>query len=366
MGYQQQLSNRPRERFLPNPKLKFLEQCRAVMRFKQFSRRTEETYLQWIRRFILFHRRKAAPHPGPLPIPQTAAGRGEGEVSVAWMWRHPKDMGEPEVRAFLTDLAVRRGVVAATQNQALNALLFLYREVLDGEMAWVDGFERAKRSQRVPMVLSQGEVRGLLGRLNGIQLLIGQVLYGTGLRLMECLRLRVKDVDFARGQITVHAGKGDKDRATTMPELIITELREQLEVVRQTWQKDVAAGHGRVWLPGALRRKYPNAEREWGWQWVFPSAELSIDPETKVRRRHHVTDTAVQKAIKLAARQAGLIKLVTPHTLRHSFATHLLESGVDIRTVQELLGHKDISTTQIYLHVMQKPGLGVKSPLDRI
>ena len=275
-------------------------------------------------------------------------------------------MGEPEVRAFLTDLAVRRGVVAATQNQALNALLFLYREVLGGEMAWVDGFERAKRSQRVPMVLSQAEVRGLLGRLSGIQLLIGQVLYGTGLRLMECLRLRVKDVDFARGQITVHAGKGDKDRATTMPELIITELREQLEVVRQTWQEDVAAGHGRVWLPGALRRKYPNAEREWGWQWVFPSAELSIDPETKVRRRHHVTDAAVQKAIKLAARQAGLVKLVTPHTLRHSFATHLLESGVDIRTVQELLGHKDISTTQIYLHVMQKPGLGVKSPLDRI
>jgi len=285
---------------------------------------------------------------------------GEGP----WLWRHPKDMGEAEVRAFLTDLAVKRGVVAATQNQALNALLFLYREVLGCQMAWVDGFERAKRSQRVPMVLSQAEMRGLLRQLSGTQRLIGQVLYGGGLRLMECLRLRVKDVDFARNQITVHGGKGDKDRATTMPELIITELREHLEVVRRTWQKDVAAGYGRVWLPGALRRKYPNAEREWGWQWVFPSAELSIDPETKAMRRHHVTDAAVQNAIKLAARQAGLVKPVTPHTLRHSFATHQLEAGYDIRTVQELLGHKDISTTQIYLHVMQKPGLGVKSPLD--
>ena len=348
-------SNRPREGFLPNPKLKLLDQCREVMRFKHLSRRTEETYLQWIRRFILFHR-SAKPD----------GAHGVTHPTAKWIWRHPKDMGEPEVRAFLTDLAVKRGVVAATQNQALNALLFLYREVLGVEMAWVDGFERAKRSQRVPMVLSQAEVRELLGQLSGIQLLIGQVLYGTGLRLMECLRLRVKDVDFARGQITVHAGKGDKDRATTMPELIITELRAQLVVVRRTWQADVAAGHGRVWLPGALRRKYPQADREWGWQWVFPSAELSVDPETKVVRRHHVTDAAVQGAIKLAARRAGLVKPVTPHTLRHSFATHQLEAGYDIRTVQELLGHKDISTTQIYLHVMQKPGLGVKSPLDSL
>jgi integron integrase len=183
---------------------------------------------------------------------------------------------------------------------------------------------------------------------------------------MECLRLRVKDVDFARGQVVVHAGKGDKDRTTMLPELIIAELRAQLAAVRQTWQEDVTAGYGRVWLPGALRRKYPNAEREWGWQWVFPSGELSIDPETKVRRRHHVTDAAVQVAIKLAARQARLVKPVTPHVLRHSFATHLLEKKYDIRTVQELLGHNDISTTQIYLHVMQKPGIGVKSPLDAI
>lgn len=390
MGNSISFPNHPKEGFLPNPKLKFLEQCREVVRFKQFSRRTEETYLQWIRRFILFHRRKAPPLPGhkicsdphnphpvpscrdhPLPLPgakELLPPRcgGEGGVSDGWIWRHPKDMGEPEVRAFLTDLAVRRGVVAATQNQALNALLFVYREVLGVEMEWVDGFERAKRSQRVPMVLSQAEVRRLLGQLSGIQLLIGRVLYGTGLRLMECLRLRVKDVDFARGQITVHGGKGDKDRATPMPELIEGELRTQLEVVRRTWQADVAGGHGRVWLPGALRRKYPNAEREWGWQWVFPSAELSIDPESKVRRRHHVTDAAVQNAIKLAARRARLVKPVTPHTLRHSFATHLLENKTDIRTVQELLGHKDVSTTQIYLHVMQKPGMGIKSPLDSL
>jgi integron integrase len=363
MGYSHQHPNRPKEGFLPNPKLKFLDQCREVMRFKQFSRRTEETYLQWIRRFILFHRKKTLTRP---PGEGQSGRHGVTRPTAGWVWRHPKAMGEVEVRAFLTDLAVKRGVVAATQNQALNALLFLYREVLGVEMAWVDGFERAKRSQRIPLVLSQAEVRGLLGQLSGIQLLIGQVLYGTGLRLMECLRLRVKDVDFARGQITVYAGKGDKDRATPMPELIITELRAQLEVVRRTWQEDVAAGHGRVWLPGALRRKYPKAEQEWGWQWVFPSAELSIDPETKVKRRHHVTDAAVQSAIKLAAKQAGLVKPVTPHVLRHSFATHLLENKYDIRTVQELLGHKDVATTQIYTHVTSKPGIGVKSPLDSL
>ncbi|MGA2282034.1 MAG: integron integrase [Verrucomicrobiota bacterium] len=337
---------RPLGRLVPNPKLKFLDQCREVMRFKQLSRRTEETYLQWIRRFILFHRR--------------AGGAGR------WIWRHPKEMGEVEVRAFLTDLAAKRLVSAATQNQALNALLFLYREVVGVEMKWVDGFEQAKRSRRVPVVLSQCEVRGLLQQLSGTQQLIGQILYGTGLRLMECLRLRIKDVDFERNQIVVHGGKGDKDRVTMLPDKLKLELQRHWEVVRQTWREDVAAGHGRVWLPEALRRKYPQAEQEWGWQWVFPSAELSIDPETKVRRRHHVTDAAVQGAIKLAARRAKFTKEVTPHTLRHSFATHLLENGYDIRTVQELLGHKDVTTTQIYTHVMQKPGIGVKSPLDRI
>jgi len=340
---------RKRERILPNPRLKFLDQCREVMRFKQLARRTEEPYIQWIRRFILFHRKPAPVTDAPLQ---------------KWIWRHPREMGAAEVRAFLTHLAVRRQVGAATQNQALNALLFLYREVLGVEMDWVDGFEQAQRSRRVPVVLNRDEMRELVKQLTGVQGLIGQLLYGTGLRLLEGLRLRVKDVDFARNQIIVHGGKGDKDRVTVLPDRLKAELRTHLQAVRRTWQEDVAAGHGKVWLPEALRRKFPSAEREWGWQWVFPSAELSLDPETKVRRRHHVTDAAVQNAVKLAARRAGLTKWVTPHTLRHSFATHLLEAGTDIRTVQDLLGHKDVTTTQIYTHVMQKPGLGVRSPLD--
>ncbi len=364
------------ERFLPNPKLKFLDQCREVMRFKQLSHRTEETYGQWIRRFILFHRRPAAvsqrpspsPHPGPLP---SLGGSGEGDgahgvtrPTTGWIWRHPRDMGEAEVRSFLTDLAVARQVGAATQNQALNALLFLYREVVGGEMAWVDGFERAQRSRRVPVVLSRQEMQGVLGQMSGTQGLIARLLYGTGMRLLEGLRLRVKDVDFARGQIIIRAGKGDKDRVTMLPESLRSELKEHLKAVGVIWQADVAAGFGRVWLLGALRQKYPKAELEWGWQWVFPSAELSIDPETKVRRRHHVTDAAVQGAVRMAGQKARLTKRVTPHVLRHSFATHLLESGTDIRTLQELLGHKNVMTTQIYTHVMQKPGLGVRSPLD--
>lgn len=359
--------SRPLGRLVPNPKLKFLDQCREVMRFKQLSHRTEETYLQWIRRFILFHRK---PSPGLAATLSHPMGEGQSGAhgvtrpTTGWIWRHPKDMGEVEVRAFLTHLAARRQVGAATQNQALNALLFLYREVAGVEMDWVDGFEQAKRTRRVPVVLSQDEARGLWQQLSGTQRLIGQVLYGTGLRLLEGLRLRIKDVDFARNQITVHGGKGDKDRTTMLPDRLKVELQTHLEVVRQTWREDVAAGCGKVWLPEALRRKYPKAEQEWGWQWVFPSAELSLDPETSVRRRHHVSDAAVQNAIKLAAKRAGLVKLVTPHTLRHSFATHLLENGYDIRTVQDLLGHKDVSTTQIYTHVMQKPGIGVKSPLD--
>jgi integron integrase len=362
---------RRHECILPNPKLKFLDQCREVMRFKQLARRTELTYAQWIRRFIVFHRkpvfgaRPASALRAPSSVRWAKGGAGVTDAPVQkWVWRHPKEMGEAEVRAFLTDLAARRQVGAATQNQALNALLFLYREVLGGEVQWIEGFEQARRSRRVPVVLNRDETRELLRQLTGVQGLIGQVLYGTGLRLMEGLRLRVKDLDFARNQIVVHGGKGDKDRVTMLPDCLKAELEAHLKETRGTWQSDVAAGFGRVWLPGALRVKYPRAEREWGWQWVFPSAELSIDPETKVRRRHHVSDAAVQNAIKLAARRAGLKKWVTPHTLRHSFATHLLENGYDIRTVQELLGHKDISTTQIYTHVMQKPGLGVRSPLD--
>ena len=315
------------------------------MRFRQLAGRTVEAYLHWIGRFIRFHRQ-----PGSQP------GK--------WVWQHPRDMGQAEVRAFLTDLATRRQVSAATQNQALNALLFLYREVIGGEMEWVDGFEQARRSARIPVVLTQGEMQQLLRELTGIQSLIGQLLYGTGMRLLEGLRLRVKDVDFARGQIVVRAGKGDKDRVTVLPNRLREPLTAHLAEVRAIWQKDIRSGHGRVWLPGALRLKYPKAEQEWGWQWVFPSAELSLDPETKVRRRHHVSDAAMQGAVKAAASRAKLTKRVTPHTLRHSFATHQLEAGYDIRTVQDLLGHKDVSTTQIYTHVMQKPGIGVKSPLD--
>lgn len=344
MGHSKSFS-RPLEKFIPNPKLNFLDQCQEVMRFKQLAGRTVETYRHWMERFIKFHRQ-----PGSQP------GK--------WIWRHPRDMGHAEVRAFLTDLATRRQVSAATQNQALNALLFLYREVIGGEMEWVDGFEQARRSPRIPVVLTPGEMQQLLRELTGIQSLIGQLLYGTGMRLLEGLRLRVKDVDFARGQIVVRAGKGDKDRVTVLPNRLREPLTAHLAEVRAIWQRDIRSGHGRVWLPGALRLKYPKAEQEWGWQWVFPSAELSLDPETKVRRRHHVSDAAMQGAVKAAAWRAKLAKRVTPHTLRHSFATHQLEAGYDIRTVQELLGHKDVSTTQIYTHVMQKPGIGVNSPLD--
>jgi integron integrase len=366
----------PRGRLLPNPKLKLREQFHEAARYKHLALRSEETYWDWIHRYLVFHRNKSG------------------------NWRHPKEMGGAEVREFLTDLAVTRRVGAATQNQALNAMLFLYREVVGGEMGWVDGFERAQRSRRMPVVLSRQEMQALLGQLNGLHGLIARLLYGTGMRLLEGLRLRVKDVDFARGQIVVRGGKGDKDRVVMLPESLRVELQNQLKATKTTWESDVAAGYGRVWLPGALRVKYPRAELEWGWQWVFPSAELSVDPESRrspiphpgqaqtltspqpspfpgrerrggrseeggvIRRRHHVTDAAVQGAVRVAGMRAGLVKRVTPHVLRHSFATHLLEGGTDIRTLQELLGHKNVMTTQIYTHVMSKPGIGVRSPLD--
>lgn len=326
---------RPPDRLVPNPKLKFLDQCREAMRFKHFSPRTEEAYLHWIRRYILFHGK-----------------------------RHPKEMGAGEIKAFLTHLAAREHVSASTQNQALNGLVFMYRQVVGVEPGVFSDFERAKRPERIPVVLSREEVRSLLEQLDGTQGLIGRFLYGTGVRLLEGLRMRVKDLDFARGQVIVRGGKGDKDRVTILPESLNEALRAHLHRVRELHERDLATGFGEVWLPGNIRAKWPKAGREWAWQWVFPSAELSIDPETRVRRRHHVTDAAVQRAIKLAAGRAGLMKRVTPHVLRHSFATHLLEGGTDIRTVQDLLGHKDVSTTQIYTHVMAKPGLGVRSPLD--
>jgi len=328
-------SSRPLGLIVPNPKLRFLDQCREVLRFKQMALRTEEAYVDWIRRFIVW------------------SGK-----------RHPKDMGAAEVKAFLTHLAVERNVAAATQNQALNALAFLYREVIGGEREWVDGFEPARRGERLPEVLSRAEVQQVLSHLSGTQAIIGQLLYGTGMRMMECLRLRVKAADFARGQIMVRAGKGEKDRVTMLPEALREPLKSHLERVRDLHGKDLAAGVAEVWLPKALEVKFPRAPREWMWQWVFPSTELSRDPRSGKRRRHHVSDAGVQRAIKRAAAVAGIQRRITPHVLRHSFATHLLENGYDIRTVQELLGHADVSTTQIYTHVMVKPGLGVRSPLD--
>jgi integron integrase len=339
---------RPRGRvegFVPNPKLKFMEQCREVMRFDRLALRTEEAYLQWIKRFIFFHGK-----------------------------RHPKDMGEAEVEAFLTHLAAERNVSASTQNQALGALLFMYQQVLGRDLEFMAGFDRAQRRQRVPVVLSREEVQRLLAAVPEKYRLFCRLLYGTGMRLMEGLRLRVKDLDFGRNQIVIQAGKGDKDRVTMLPDKLKFELQTHLERVKLLHERDLAAGLGAVWLPGALRVKYPNAEREWIWQWVFPAAGLSGDPQSvepgahgvsrPTLRRHHLHETSVQRVMKEAVAMARIDKRASCHTLRHSFATHLLENGYDIRTVQELLGHKDVSTTQIYTHVMQKPGIGVKSPLD--
>jgi len=323
------------EGLVPDPKLRLREQLRQVMRFKQFSLRTEEAYWNWIRQFILFHGK-----------------------------RHPREMGKPEIEAFLSHLTTAKNVAVATQNQALNALIFLYREVLHQPFDKLGPVERPRRLPRVPTVLSQAEVKRLLAAMDGTLALLARLLYGTGLRVMEGLRLRVKDVDFDRGQIIVHDGKGFKDRVTVLPESLREPLAAHLQRVQGLHQQDLQAGRGQVWLPGALKVKYPNADREWIWQWVFPSKVVSVDPESRLLGRHHLNPMSIQRAIKDAARLAGLRKMVTPHTLRHSFATHLLENGTDIRTVQDLMGHKDVTTTQIYTHVMQKPGLGVKSPLD--
>ena len=319
-------------------KPKLLDEVRRVIRFRHYSLRTETTYCEWIRRFILFHGK-----------------------------RHPRELGAAEVTAFLTHLAADRQVAASTQNQALSALLFLYDGVLGMKLPWLAEMERAKRPVRVPVVLTPGEARAVLGELAGSYRLMGGLLYGSGLRLLECLRLRVKDVDFGYLQITVRDGKGAKDRVTVLPVSLVPALREHLEKVRALHACDVAEGFGRVLLPEALDVKYPNAPTEWGWQWVFPAGKRSLDPRGGSRaleRRHHVQEKNLQNAVKTAARRLGLAKVVTPHVFRHSFATHLLENGYDIRTVQELLGHKDVSTTMIYTHVLNKPGLGVRSPID--
>lgn len=278
---------------------------------------------------------------------------------------HPKDLGAQDVEAFLTHLAVAGKVSASTQNQAKSALLFLYREVLEIKLPWLDNVTQAKAQKKLPVVLTVSEVQAVLSRLSGSHLLIASLLYGGGMRLMEAVRLRVKDVEFARHEIIVREGKGLKDRATMLPESIVATLRAHLVKVKAFHEEDLAAGLGEVYLPFALDKKYSNAGREWGWQYFFPSKNLSVDPHSGKTRRHHLDEKGVQRAMKQAVRDAGLVKPATPHTLRHSFATHLLQAGYDIRTVQELLGHSDVSTTMIYTHVLNKAGKGVVSPLDR-
>jgi integron integrase len=319
------------------PKPRLLDQVRAAIRRNHYSRRTEECYLYWIRSYIYF------------------TGK-----------RHPATLGAAEVTAFLNELAVARKVAAATQNQALSALLFLYREVLEVPLPWLDGLTRAKRPVRLPVVLSVAEVGALLAQLEGTKWLMASLLYGAGLRLNECLQLRVKDLDFSYQSVLVRDGKGRKDRVTMLPERLVDPLHQHLGHVKRLHARDLQAGYGEVALPGALARKYPRAGYEWGWQFVFPAVHRSVDPETGVIRRHHVYETVLQRAVRRAATAARIGKPVGCHTLRHSFATHLLQSGYDIRTVQELLGHADVSTTMIYTHVLNKGGRGVRSPLDGV
>ncbi|MCE5182048.1 MAG: integron integrase [Betaproteobacteria bacterium] len=314
---------------------KLLDQVRDKLRVKHYSIRTEQTYLDWIKRYIFFYDK-----------------------------RHPKEMGAAEVEQFLTHLAVAGKVAASTQNQAKSALLFLYREVLEIELPWLDNVIQAKVPKRLPVVLTVSEVQAVLSRLSGTHGLVANLLYGTGMRLMEALRLRVKDVEFSRREIVVREGKGFKDRVTMLPEAVIAPLKAHLVNVKALHEEDLAQGFGEVYLPFALDKKYPNAGREWGWQYIFPSKNLSVDPRSGKTRRHHVDEKGLQRAIKQAVRDLGLVKPATPHTLRHSFATHLLQSGYDIRTVQELLGHSDVSTTMIYTHVLNRGGRGVTSPLD--
>ncbi|WP_137820620.1 integron integrase [Pseudomonas sp. 2FG] len=317
-------------------KPKLLDQLRDQIRLKHYSIRTEHVYCEWVKQFIRFHQ-----------------------------YRHPTEMGAAEVEAFLSDLAVRRNVSASTQNQALAALLFLYKQVLRLDLPWLGEVVRAKKPVRLPVVLSVAEVQQVLSQLQGELWLIASLLYGSGMRLMEVMRLRVKDVDFARREILIRDGKGMKDRVTMLPQRLVQPLKQQLAVVRALHRVELEAGRGDVYLPFALEKKYPSAPWEWPWQYAFPAAGLSVDPRSGKVRRHHADEKRVQRAFKRAVQAVGICKLATPHTLRHSFATHLLESGQDIRTVQELLGHADVKTTMIYTHVLNRGGLGVVSPLDR-
>jgi integron integrase len=320
---------------LRGPRL--LDRVRAALRARHYSYRTEDSYVAWIRRYIVFNGK-----------------------------RHPSEMGAPEVTAFLTSLAIDSLVAASTQNQALSAILFLYRDVLGVGLPWLDEVVRAKRPARLPVVLSRDEVRAMLDRLEGVPRLMACLLYGAGLRVLECCRLRVQDVDFAANQIVVRSGKGDKDRVTMLPAVVKSDLGQHLAAVRIQHHHDLTAEAGWVALPTALLRKYPNAGREWVWQWVFPATRFYRDRLTGQVRRHHLHESVLQRAVKDAVRRAGIAKRGSPHTLRHSFATHLLEDGHDIRTVQELLGHRDVTTTMIYTHVLNRGPAGVRSPADRM
>jgi integron integrase len=316
---------------------RLLDQVRAAIRLRHYSIRTEEAYIQWIRRYILFHNK-----------------------------RHPKDMGAPEINAFLSHLAIKDRVAASTQNQALCAILFLYKQVLDQDPGRLEGVVRAKKPTKLPVVFTVEEVQAILVRLQGTVWLMASLLYGSGLRLMECARLRVKDIDFQCRQLVVKDGKGQKDRVTMLPSRLIVPLKQHLARVKTVHEEDLGSGLGAVYLPFALEKKYPNAATEWGWQYVFPASKISIDPRSGKKRRHHIDETILQKAVKSAIRQAGIAKQGSCHSLRHSFATHLLQSGYDIRTVQELLGHSDVNITMVYTHVLNRGGKGVSSPLDEL
>jgi len=316
-------------------KPRFLDQMRTFMRARRYSRRTEQAYVDWVRRFILFHAKQ-----------------------------HPRELGEEEIVEFLSDLAVKRKVSASTQNQAFCALLFLYEQFLERKLGRLDSALRASKPSRLPVVLSREEVRAVLAHIRPPYRLMLELIYGSGLRLLECLRLRIKDVDFDYGRIIVRDEKGMKDRVTMLPGRLRRPLEEHLAHAKAVHERDLQLGFGSVYLPDALERKYPNAHRSWMWQYVFPAAKRSVDPVSGRVRRHHVLEKNLQNAAANAVRAAGITKPTSCHTLRHSFATHLLEDGYDIRTVQELLGHKDVSTTMIYTHVLNKPGIGVKSPLD--
>jgi len=316
-------------------KKKLLIQLRDEIRTRHYSIRTEEAYTQWVKRFILFHNK-----------------------------RHPAEMGADEISSFLTHLAVYERVAASTQNQALNAIIFLYKEVLKLELNNLSNLIRAKRPEKLPVVLNKDEIEKILPNLDGVYHLIAGLLYGSGLRLLECLRMRVQDIDYKYKEITIRDGKGGKDRITILPASYTETLKLHLKKVKIIHQQDLKEGNGEVFLPNALERKYPYAPKSWGWQYVFPASKLSNDPRSNKIRRHHLTESMVQKKLKFAVRKAGVMKPATPHTLRHSFATHLLKNGYDIRTVQELLGHKDVKTTMIYTHVLNRGGFAVKSPAD--